>query len=255
MDHKLEAVGKLNDARGAVNRAQEIVNRYWPEGQLAIPMEPAEHLLLVAFNGEDPRDNYLKALEGFSDRADPWLAKQGLAMNKWVIAAASVSGPPNVYNFSSLVRELMDMRAVWFDSRSAWYLWMQSPGITIYGTMGGDVFNQVGCYGGRQPGVSAWDVDGVHCLAYGKPLNSQRTLPPDWVMGAAFMEIGHQFLLPCRQYIGVPLGSNAIMERWWDWPKAVYEEDGYIWDGNTSKHWRRGNERRWLLESGFFKEV
>jgi len=33
MNHRLDLIAHLNDARGALNRAQDIAKRYWPEGQ------------------------------------------------------------------------------------------------------------------------------------------------------------------------------------------------------------------------------
>ena len=234
------------------NVARGIIN-LWPE-EAAIK---TLHQILVTFNGEAPRREYTEALAVYCQRQQAWLATQGIRALKWSVETAIVPGKPEDYGFVSLVRKLMDLGAMSWNGKNAYYLWMQSPGIVIGGTLGGDVFGQKGGkHGNREPGVSAFDVDGIHALAFGRPLNTLRTLTTDMAMGAAAHEIGHEFLLPCAKSVsGAPHGQDCIMEHWWLWPACKYERQGYIWDDRGPQHWQAGEEVKYLLDSGFFVEV
>lgn len=219
------------------------------------PNQPVETLnnVLVGFAGEMPSDQYFDALKSYCIGQDAWFAMQGFKARRWSVTRIAMPGKPKAYNFISLIHDLIDMGAVTLNGLNAHYIWAAHPDMAIFGTMGGDVWGQIGGrHGNRQPGVSGADADFIHCLATGRPLNPQRTLPPNWAMGAAAHETGHQFLLPCAD---ADHGPDCIMERWWDWPNATYETDGWVWSDDAPNHRVRGNERQWLLDSGFFVPV
>lgn len=236
----------------AIVAVMSLIDKAWHEEEVV----PTMHNILVSFSGTPPKipiQEYAGALQIYCQRQNSWLATQGLRARRRTVEAATVEGKPGDYHFASLVRELQKQGAITFNGQNAYYLWMASPGIAIGGTLGGDVFGQKGGrHSNREPGVSAFDVDGVHCLATGRPLNPTRTMPLDWVMGAAGHEEGHQYLLPCAD---APHGPGCIMERWWMWPTNVYERDGWIWSDGGKNHRQAGDEVAYLLGTGFYQEV
>jgi len=242
---------KIWDA--ATKAVDAYLNGAWP----VVATVKTMHNILVAFNGEPANQAYLQALQIYCQRQNGWLATQGLKMRRYTVEAVAVMDAPGKYHFASLVQELMRLKAITFDGKNAYYLWMQSRGLNdgggIGGTIGGDVFGQKGGrHGNREPGVSVWDVDGVHCLATGRPLNTMRVLTADAVMGAAAHEDGHKFLFPCASGVsGAPHKPECPMERWWAWPTVKYEKQGQIWSDKEPR-WQAGNEVKYLIESGFY---
>lgn len=237
--------------------ALQTITGYIDKSWQAEEVVPTMHNILVGFSGEVSNtpllQEYIQALQIYCQRQNAWLVTQGLRVRRYTIEAATVEGKPGEYHFAELVRALQKQGAITFNGQNAYYLWMASPGISIGGTLGGDVFGQKGGrYGNREPGVSAWDVDGIHCLATGRPLNTMRILPLDWVMGAAAHEDGHKFLIPCSD---APHKPECIMERWWTWPTGKYERDGWIWSDDGEKRRQPGDEVAYLLGTGFYVEA
>jgi len=245
---KEEATAALADARAALNRAQDAVNK-WPVSE----PEKTIHLVLVGFQG---LDNFWKGFETIPQDMDAWWATQGLRVKKWELHRVNLAGDPKSYGFWELVEGLQDNGLLTMTGNDAWYVFAaQYLGWPIGGTVGGDRLKQaqgeeVGWEGYKMlPGVSFADASCVYTLRYNKP--PEGVLYPTGrnnVLGWAAHELCHNVaLIPCR----CGHAKNCIMDQGcYTFPNAVIGCD---------KPWvygpKPGDEKGALVKYGFLERI